>query len=55
MNLRTVLEKIFAAAAFAEKGDRDTALQVAGLRTEEQKREKAQGQKRTDTRARLRA
>lgn len=48
------LEKIYAAIAFAEQNQAETALYVAGARAPEQKREAARARKRADARPRLR-
>ena len=48
------LEKIYAAVAFAEQNQPETALYVAGIREPEQKRETVRTRKRADARPRLR-
>ena len=56
MNLLEIMEKMYAAVAFAEGDEADTALRIADNRPAEdnRKREKVRTRKQTDSRARLR-
>lgn len=54
MKFFATLEKIYAAVAFAERNQSETALYVAGISTQEQQRETARARKRVDARPRLR-
>ncbi len=54
MSLFKTLENVFAAVAFAEKGDFDTALFIASGKPAKQERQKVQPKKQADKRARLR-
>ncbi|GFM33484.1 hypothetical protein LN040_00645 [Desulfovibrio subterraneus] len=55
MSLFKTLENVFAAVAFAEKGDFETAIFIASGKTAKEERVKAQPKKQADKRARLRA
>ena len=54
MKFLAKLERIYAAVAFAEQNQPETALYVAGIRAPEQKRETARSRKTADARPRLR-
>ena len=54
MKFLAKLEKFYAAVAFAEQNQPETALYVAGIRESKQKRETARLRKNADARPRLR-
>lgn len=54
MSLFKVLENVFAAVAFAEKGDFETATFIASGKKPKDARPKVQPKKQVDKRARLR-